>query len=158
VTFETGPLPLDDAVARLAAERFDDDPPLLARLPPERLEREPLPLARLPPLPLARLPPERLAARLPLAFAALALRPRLPLPLVVPPLDREPLALPRPPPAPLAARLLPAFAALALRLPLAFVELFARAGRLLCAIAFPPRCQSGSSRRTDARQRTEMSR
>jgi hypothetical protein len=146
VTFETGPLPLDEAVVRLAAERFDDDPPLLARVPPERFDRELLPLARLlperlerVPPPLARLLPELLAARLLLVFAALALRLLPPLVLRAPPerLEPEPLAL---------ARLLPE--------PLALV----RAGRLLCAIAFPPRCQSGSSRRTDARQRTEMSR
>jgi hypothetical protein len=119
----TGPLPLADAVLRLAPELL-----LLAavlRLRPEVGRARLLPelraaLDRVPPLPrddaaVLRLPP--LAARLLLAFDALAVRPLLP--------RAELLLLPD--------------------------------DRLPCAMSGPP-VHSGSSRRSDARHRTETSR
>jgi hypothetical protein len=128
--------------------------PLLEELRPE-LRAEPERDAAVLRLALAPLAAPPLAARLLLAFDALAVR-LLPLALAVRPLL---FALAVRPLLPLAARLLALRFALAVRPPAPLAELLRfRACPLLCAMLVPPRCQSGPSRWSHARQWTETSR
>jgi hypothetical protein len=130
----TAPLPFEAALVR---ER-----PLLEELRPE-LRAEPERDAAVLRLALASLLPPRLAARLLLAFDALAVR-LLPLRFA---LAVRPLL-------PLAVRLLPLRFALAVRPLLPLAELFA--GRLFCAMSDPPGVSRG--RRGGAMPASELRR